>query len=101
MNRIVSKRLLLACCLIVLALPLALWSPTSGALAAPPAGPEVTPAVHHDTSPPLRDIAPKHASGPQRALPLRRGAPPATAPKTPAAPDPVVQSAPGGPATST
>ncbi|MGN6561558.1 MAG: hypothetical protein ACTHMU_02755, partial [Thermomicrobiales bacterium] len=101
MNRIVSKRLLLACCLIVLALPLALWSPTSGALAAPVTGPEVTPAVHHDTSPPLRDIAPKHASGPQRALPLRRGATPAVSPKVPAAPDPVVQSAPGGPATST
>ncbi|MGN6561404.1 MAG: hypothetical protein ACTHMU_01985, partial [Thermomicrobiales bacterium] len=101
MNRIVGKRLLVALCLVVLGLPLALWSPTSGALAAPAAGPEVTPAVHHDTSLPLRDIAPKHATGPQRAIPLRRGATPAVSPKVPAAPDPAVQSAPGGLATST
>jgi hypothetical protein len=43
-------------------------------LAAPPGGgPEVTPEVHHDVSPPLRDLAsgPTEAPGPKHEKPLR------------------------------
>src|SRR5438132_6730168 len=64
----------------------------SGA-AATVASAQSAPAVHHDTSPPLRDIPPAPRPGGQQVIPVRP-----VRPETARGPDPVIQSS-VGPAT--